>query len=483
MEKDYLLSLIREQKPMTTWQQLSLSAMLAIPAIMSQISTIVMEYIDASMVGSLGASATAAVGLVSTTIWLFGGICSAASSGFCVLVAHRIGANDFVGARRVLRQSLLALALLSFLMLVVGVAISGPLPHWLGGGEDITDNASLYFLVVALTMPFLQLLNVSGGMLRASGDMRIPSILNVVMCALDVLFNFLLIFPTREISVLGISFIMPGADLGVLGAGLGTALAYVSVSLLMSYFLIVRSRGLRLSHEQGSFRPQRECVKEAYDIALPIGVQRVLLTLAQIMLTVVVAPLGTIAIAANSFGIIAESLCYMPGHGVSDSATTLVGQSVGAGRKALARRFGNINVTLGVSLMTFMGIIMYITAPWVMAMLTPDLAVRELGATCLRIEAFAEPMFAMSIVCYGVFVGAGYSKVPCILHLACIWLVRLPLSIYLAPVMGLEGVWLAMAIELCVRGLAHWYYLVGDKWLRKVKTRSQEVSMEEIVSE
>lgn len=177
-----LLSLIREGKPMTPGQQLELTARLSIPAVVAQISYIIMQYIDAAMVGSLGADAAASIGLVSTTTWLFWGLCVAAASGFSVQVAHRIGAGDFKQARSVLRQALVATTCFSILLAASGTAISGALPLWLGGEESIHGNASLYFLIFSLSLPMLQLNFLAGGMLRSSGNMRVPSILNVAMC-------------------------------------------------------------------------------------------------------------------------------------------------------------------------------------------------------------------------------------------------------------------------------------------------------------
>ena len=100
-----LLELIRTGKPMTWSERLDLIVRLSIPSILAQLSVIVMLYIDASMVGSLGANASASIGLVSTTTWLFSGVCTAAATGFSVQVAHLIGANDPAGARNVLRQA------------------------------------------------------------------------------------------------------------------------------------------------------------------------------------------------------------------------------------------------------------------------------------------------------------------------------------------------------------------------------------------
>ena len=183
---DYLLSLIREGKQMTLGQQLRLTAYLSVPAIMAQISSIAMQYIDASMVGSLGANAAASIGLVSTTTWLFWELCAAAATGFSVQVAHKIGAGDFVGARKILRQSIAATLVFSSLLAAVGISISGMLPGWLGGDEVIRSDSSLYFWIFALFLPALQLNFLAGGMLRCSGNMHVPSMLNVLMCLLDI---------------------------------------------------------------------------------------------------------------------------------------------------------------------------------------------------------------------------------------------------------------------------------------------------------
>ena len=222
---DYLLSLIREGKQMTLGQQLRLTAYLSVPAIMAQISSIAMQYIDASMVGSLGANAAASIGLVSTTTWLFWGVGAAAAMGFSVQVAHRIGAGDFVEAKKILRQAVTATLVFSSLLAVGGICISGMLPLWLGGDEAIWNDSSLYFRIFALFLPALQLNFLAGGMLRCSGNMRVPAMLNIMMCLLDVVFNFFLIFPTRHVEWFGVVFTAPGAGLGVKGAILGTVLA------------------------------------------------------------------------------------------------------------------------------------------------------------------------------------------------------------------------------------------------------------------
>ncbi len=466
--KNDLLKLIRNGEPMTLGQQLNLTVQLSIPSILAQLSSILMQFIDASMVGSLGAEASASIGLVSTTTWLFMGLCSAAATGFSVQVAHLLGAKDPESARSVLRQALSTVITFSLVLTAIGCAISGPLPGWLGGGESILGDASGYFLIFILSLPAMQLNVLGSGMLRSSGNMKIPSILNIMMCFLDVIFNFFLIFPTRDISIFGMDIRAPGAGMGVEGAALGTALAMAVTASMMLYYLCFRSQELDIAHHKGSFRLTSKCLKNAVGIGIPMGLERVIMCGAQIMSTVIVAPLGTVAIAANSFAITAESLCYMPGYGIADAATTLVGQSIGARRKELTWRFAKITVFMGMAVMAVMGVVMYIAAPAIIGIMTPVPEVTELGASVLRIEAFAEPMYAAAIVCYGIFVGAGSTLVPCIMNLGSIWAVRLSIAAVLAPAHGLKGVWIAMCIELCFRGTIFLIRLFRKKWLDKI---------------
>ena len=464
---DGLLAMIRDGRPMTLGQQLRLTVLLSVPAVIAQLSSIVMQYIDAAMVGSLGAEASASIGLVSTTTWLFWGLCVAAATGFSVQVAHKIGAGDMQGARKVLRQSLTATLVFSLLLAALGMAISGTLPVWLGGDISIRHDASLYFCIFSLFLPALQMNFLAGGMLRCSGNMNAPSLAGVAMCVLDVVLNFFLIFPSRTWSVAGVSFTMPGAGLGVGGAALGTAAAEAVVAGILLWYLWTRSDKLGLTGEQGNFRPQAVTLKKAFRIGFPMGVEHIVICGAQIMTTVIVAPLGVFAIAANSFAITAESLCYMPGYGIADAATTLVGQSIGAKRWRLTRSFARITVFTGMTVMGLMGVLMYLFAPRIIGLMTPVEEIRQLGVMALRIEAFAEPMFAASIVAYGVFVGAADTLVPCMMNFFSIWAVRLSLAALLAPSLGLKGVWIAMCVELCFRGMIFLIRLKRERWIKQ----------------
>lgn len=449
-ETDRLLSHIKDGSPMTFSQRLSLTLRLSFPAILAQLSSIVMQYIDAAMVGSLGAEASASIGLVASTTWLFSGLYSAVVAGFAVQVAHLLGAGENKSARSVLRQSITSTLIFSTVLAFIGVSISAKLPVWLGADPSIHEGSALYFRVYSLFLPVLQMNFLASGMLRYSGNMRIPT--------------------TREMHVFGSQVLVPGAGLGIEGAVIGTGLAQMVVAALLSWFLFTRGRELRLSGEWGSYSPTSKVIKRAVQIGLPMGLEHMMICGAQIMTMVIVAPLGVFAIAANSFAVTAESLCYMPGYGIADAAATLVGQSLGAKRVRLAKSFAYLTVGTGMVVMTFMGVLMYLFAPQIIGIMTPVEQIRDLGAEVLRIEAFAEPMFAASIVAYSVFVGAVDTLVPCLMNLLSIWGVRLTLAAVLAPKLGLRGVWIAMCIELCFRGIIFLVRLFRKRWLRRYES-------------
>ena len=338
---DYLMESIRLGREMDRREKLNLIVGLSIPSMLAQISTVMMFFIDASMVGHLGAEASASIGLIESTTWLIGSLLSAAATGFSVQVAHFIGANDFANARQVFRHALICGVAFSIFVSLLCVGIHGYLPYWLGGGADIATNSSRYFLIYGLVLPFVFLYHISEMMLKSAGNMHTPSVMAVLICICDVIFNYLFIYILK---------------LGVVGAALGTAMAYVCISLPNLFIAGFKNKILNLRQDHVRFRWVRSYVHNACKISIPIAIQNILMSGAQIVSTMIVAPLGNIAIASHSFAITAESLCYMPGYGIGDAATTLVGQTHGAGRVGLCKNFAYMTVGLGMAVMAVMGV-------------------------------------------------------------------------------------------------------------------------------
>ena len=436
------LKKLQSGQPISTREQLLLIAQLSWPAILAQISSVVMQYIDTAMVGQLGSNASAAIGVVATTSWLFGDLCIALTIGFNVAVAQALGARQSEKARGIMKLAFLVCMAFSLVMMAIALGITGNLPRWLRADPAIWQDASAYFLVFVLSLPFMQLNNLCGGLLRSAGNMKTPGICMVVMCLLDVVFNAFLIFPGGTLRVLGVT--LPGFGLGVLGASMGTALSQVVIAVVLTYILLVRSPELHLRRgEKARFTAAQ--LKRCLSISAPVMGERTILSTARMVTTAIVAPLGIIATAAS----------------------TLVGQSVGAGRKDLTYRLGWLTAALGMGLMVITGTLLYVLAPAMIGMMAVDEAVIELGVRVLRIEAFVEPLFGASIVASGVFQGTGSTLVPMLLNFGTMWGIRVPLSAILAAKWGLVGVWVAMALQLGVCGICFLIRLAGKRWLPK----------------
>ena len=420
---------------------------LSLPAILTQITTIAMEYIDSAMVGRLGANASAAIGLISTSTWFMHGVGSAVAAGFSVQVAQYIGAKEPQNARRVMKHGFLVCIAASLLLMLAGIAVHTVLPRWLGGEAALRADASAYFLVFSLTLPFLELNRLAAGFLQSAGNMKIPSLLNSLMCVLDVFFN--MIFIPRY---------------GVLGAAVGTGLAAVVICLIEVWYCCLHYEPLRLNRKESCpFDPS--ILQRAAKIGIPVGAESMAFSGASVISTTIIAPLGAVSIAAHSFAITAESLCYMPCYGIGSAAATLTGQSIGARDWPLARRYGYISVAFGCAMMALTGTAMYLGCPLVFRLLTPVEEVRQLAARVLRIGLLAEPLYGVSIVSSGALRGAEDTLVPGLLNLFSLWAVRLGLAFLLVPRFGLPGMWTAMAAELCVRGILLFIRQLRSKYL------------------
>jgi len=457
---------IRQASSLSPGRKVGIAGRLSLPIMVAQLTTIVMQYIDAAMVSRLGAGATAAIGLVSSTVWLVGGVTFAACYGFSVQIAHAVGAGEEKTSRSIFRQGLLVCLLLSVATGALGAALALPLPRLLGAEEAIRHDAFAYFLTVMLFLPVNQLRYYAGSCLQAAGDTKTPGALSVLMCVLNVILNAVLIPETITLwpgsAKLAGALALPGAGLGVFGAALATGLSQLIVALILLVFA-VRSRWLKIVRTEKA-PLQRACLEKAFRIAAPAAFESGAISGAQVAATAIVAPLGSAALAANSLAVTAESLCYMPGYGLETSATTLVGQSLGAGRPQLAKSFAWITTVMGMAIMGGAGLLMYFLSPAIFTFLTPDETVRALGVAVLRIELIAEPFFGASIVAAGALRGAEDTLIPSLMNLLSIWCVRIPLSALLVRTLGLKGAWIAMCAELIFRGTIFLIRLARRRW-------------------
>lgn len=389
------------------------------------------------MVGSLGANAAAAIGLVASSTWVLGSLSHGLCVGFNVQVAQAVGAGNSKLVKKLLIQALYSCFVFSIAIAVFSLLINQKLPLWLGGSSEIISDAAFYFLIFGVSTPFFITVYLTSGMLQCSGNMKFPAFMNGAMCILDIIFNFIFIVILK---------------MGVKGAALGSGCAAFITAAIMLIHVLFYSEYLNLKGHK-DFSIDYESIKKALKIGIPAGIESAAFSGALVVVSKIVAPLGSVALAANSFATTAEALCYMPGYGIQEAAVTLVGQSTGANRKDLVKSFSLMTILSGMLIMSFAGIIMFFLCPYIFQLLTSDAAVQQLSVKVLRIELFAEPMFAAAIVCGGCLRGKGDTLASSIICLFSLWVVRLGLSFWLVKPFGLTGIWIAMALELCFRGI------------------------------
>ena len=460
---EQLSARMRQGETIPSRQTAQVALALSIPSILEQLVVTAMGYIDAAMVGHIGAEATASIGIVSSSTWLLHGVLVGLYTALSIQIAQYLGADRQDDARSVLRQAMLFNVILGVGAALFGLGISPFLPGWLGADPSLRANATAYFAIWSTALPFTMAMGMYASILRAAGNALTASLISVLVCVLDAIFNFFLINPTR--TLWGIT--VWGAGLGVPGAALGTALATVVGGLLALAILLLREGPLCI-RKPAPWKITRSCLRNLLWVGGPLAGERAAISLAQVVLVRIVAGLGTVAIAANSLAVNAEGLCYMAGYGIQSAAVTLIGQAVGANRKDMAKRFAWLCTGLGMGVMALSGVgLWWIFAPTLMSLFTTDAAVIALGAQVLRIEAWAEPMFGASIVASGAMQGAGDSTSCFVLNIFSMWCIRLTLAFLLAPRLGLMGVWGAMCCELSIRGLLFLIRLARGKWLEK----------------
>lgn len=440
--------------------------LLSWPAIMEQILSTMVSYVDAAMVGALGMTASAAVSVNAAPIWLIGGILSGVGTGYAVQVSHAIGAGEDGRAKAVIRQGVLAALFCGLVSFVLYRSIAWGLPMWLGAVEPVLGEARRYLRVYTYCLLFQGSSTIFSGILRCMGNTRSPLILNSAANLLNVVFNFFFIYPTRPVDLLGLHFTVPGAGMGVAGAALGTVFAWAFAGSVTAW--VALHQGERFTIRRGeSFKPDRAIIAQAVRLGLPSAAERAMVNIGQVAMTGVVASIDEgVALAANNIATTAEGLCYLPAYGVASAATAMVGQSVGAQDRENARSYGALSAKLGFCICIGTAVCLFLFAHPLASLFNTDPAVVDEAAKVLRIVSVAEPFFALSIILTGALRGARDVRFPMVVSLVCMWGVRIPLAPLLVyrSGLGLAGVWFAMSADLILRGLLCAWRWRGSRW-------------------
>ena len=432
-----------KKKMLLNFEMIGVIMALAWPTMLEQLMQTAVQYIDTAMVGSLGTQATAAVGATTTVNWLFGSSISALGVGFLAFIARMLGAGDMERAKRAVSQSVLTVLVVGTAFTALTLSLSGVIPALMQVEESIRVLSGQYFFILYMPMLPRTASIIFGTVLRAAGDTKTPMKVGVLVNIVNVVMNFLLIYPTRTQAVFGFDLLIPGAGLGVVGAAIASALAFTVGGVLITRALF---RHPKISPKGRSIRPDMRILRPCLKVALPNMLQRFGTSLGYVAFAAMINSLGEIATAAHTIANTVESAFYIPGYGMQTAAATLAGNAYGAKDKQRMKELSRMFIPIEITLMILSGSLLFVFAPALMRIFSSSDAVISLGTTVLRMVAVSEPFYGFSIIIEGMMQGVGNTKKPFVFNIAGMWLVRIVGTMICTQALGfgLVSAWACM---------------------------------------
>ena len=391
---------------------------LAWPTMLEQLLQTAVQYIDTAMVGSLGTQATAAVGATTTVNWLIGSTISALGVGFLSFIAQAYGAKDREAAAKAVMQAVIVTVVCGLTFTALTLGLSGYVPVWMRVDEDIRELAGRYFCILYLPMLPRTASIIFGTVLRAAGDTKSPMKIGIWVNILNVVLNFFLIYPTRQIG----RYTVPGAGMGVIGAAAASAAAFafggIAISVVLWRHPLVSPRGQK-------FRPDWTILRPCMKVAMPNMLQRFGTSLGYVAFASMINALGEVATAAHTIANTVESAFYIPGYGMQTAAATLAGNAYGARDRQRLKELAEMFIPIEVVLMMLSGGALFLSAPALMGLFSQSSEVISLGTTVLRMVALSEPCYGFSIIVEGMMQGLGNTRKPFAYNILGMWGVRI----------------------------------------------------------
>ena len=453
-----LMALIKEKRKL-----IAAIFMLAGPTMLEEFLHTAVQYIDTAMVGSLGTVATAAVGSTSTVNWLVSSTVSALGIGFLAVIARAYGAGDKKKAADAASQAVTVALAAGAVLTAITLSLSKAVPVLMNTDPEIRDIASKYFFIIYMPMVFRAAEIIFSTVFRASGDSRTPMFAGIAVNAVNIILNFLLIYPTREVGLFGCTFTIYGAGFGVLGAAAATAISYAAGGIIMTVKLFSHPE---LSPRGRSLKPNMQYLKPVFRIAVPNMCQRFCTSFGYVAFAGIINSLGKVSTAAHTVANTVESAFYIPGYGMQSAAATLAGNALGARDKNRMREQMRVNLALEVLLMTVSGTLLFIFAPTLAGIFSKDAAVIALSSKVLRMVAVSEPVYGVSIIIEGVLLGVGNTKTPFKFNVICMWGVRILGTFIFAYIMNgtLVSAWGCMIGNNVMLFVLYITYYFKGKW-------------------
>ncbi len=427
---------------------------LAAPTLAEMFLVSLVGMADMIQVGRLGPAAITSVGLTNQPIMLLQSVFMALNVGTTALVARFIGMEKNKEASDTLKQTFYITILLGLIVSLFAGSTGSLILKFMGAEPDVIAIGTPYFRVVGFGFIFNAIAMAIASALRGSGDTRTPMAVNLVANLVNITFNAILIWGL---------FGFP--RWGVFGAGVATTFSRFVAAV---WFLVVAVKGDKRLHLdlRERYKPDMQIIRRIYQIGLPAAMEQLVLRSGQVMFAKVVSALGTVTFAAHQVAMNILSLTFMPGQAFATSATTLVGQYLGAERPDDAERCANTSRNMAMTIGVAMAFVFIFFGKYIAWLYTGDMAVVLVSALVLRIYAFAQPAQSTQFVLAGGLRGAGDTTYPLYSTAAGMWVGRVVLGWFFVNVvgMGLPGAWLGMAIDQFFRATLIYLRFRTGKW-------------------
>ena len=429
--------------------------MLLIPLIIEQMLNSLMGMVDTLMVSRVGAEAISAVSLVDSINNLVLQVFAAMAAGAAIICSQYLGRKDEKGCNDAAKQIVLTVVVISSVIMIIGVGFRKPLLHLIFGSveEVVMTNAQIYFLITALSYPFIALFQAGAAFYRACGNSKFTMKTALIANVANIVGNTLFIFVLQ---------------MGAAGAAISTLISRALCAFVVFYALRKPGYAIQLKN-YFSIRPDLNLIVKILAIGVPSGIENGMFQFGKLAIQSTVSSLGTAAIAAQAMTIIFENVNGMAAVGIGIGLMTVVGQSIGAGRQEEAKYYivklaGYAEIAMIISC-----IIVYIAARPVTVLAGMS---EESTALCMQmilaITIVKPLLWVPSFTPPNGLRAAGDVRFSMITATLTMWLCRVALSIFLMRVVktGPIGVWYGMFADWGVRGVIFTIRFVRGKWLR-----------------
>ncbi len=430
-----------------------------LPALFELVMSQLFGMVDTIMLGHSADStiAIAAVGLTNSPFNLCNGVISAFNVGTTAAVAWAVGAQKPDDAGSITRTLLTANALVGLIVSLVLYIFARPIIIFMGAEADTLDYAISYLRIVAIGMLPLAMCYAITGSLRGIGRTRMPMVYNLIANSANVLGNYMLIYG---------KFGCPA--LGVAGAAISTTLSrYIALALALSV-LFLGHHELR-QKLRADWLPRLRWLKRIGGVGGTAALEQLIMQIGFFVFALKVAGLGTQMFAAHQIALSVNGLTWMPAQAFGVSATTMVGQSLGAGKKDRAEGYMRFIFRLAIVFAIVFAVLFLLFIRQIALIYTSDQEVVRLSADALRLIALGIPGIFTQLTIAAGLRGAGDSKFPLMASALGIWFFRVLCGSFFIYTLDLKlnGAWLCIMLDQYTRAIIVYSRFRSGKWKEK----------------